>query len=172
MSESEAKSRPQALPEPGSRRWFWHMRLMHPTLWVLPLMPIGYLWNAGAYHGPLRAALYVSAPLVLCALALTAVSRALWRIEVNLAGNREHPFTDRDQRVVRVTTAVPFVVMLLMLAAVLLPVGDLTKHQKDIVVGTQNSVMLTMVCAGVVMASLERIYCRGKHAYEELEKGV
>jgi hypothetical protein len=141
-------------------------------MWFLPAMPLLYGCSQARWSDPRQMLLVYWTPWVLCSFASVMISYALWRIEVNVAGNRLHPFTPKDQKVLRLALASTTGVMLAMLVINMIHIGGITAEQRTRIDGAVNVVMISMLMASVLMASMERIHVKGKQAYDELEKGV
>lgn len=116
----------------------------------------------------------LAAPMLTATLALVLVSYALWRIEINLAAGGR-PFTAKDQKTLsraNVVAAVGwvFVFMATMLTAVWFRKGPAQGF--DGFGPDGDGLPLMFLAIIVLVATMERVYKKGKAAYEELEKGV
>lgn len=178
MSDASVTSGKQKKPvQVGSRRWFWGKRAQHPTLWYLPVMlPLYGMVNQRheEWHGLVSVATFlIWSPYVLGAVVVAAASRALWRVEINLAANRQHPFTDKDHTWLHAARNAA-VGLMAYVVIIDLPdrVNGMTLDQLRHMWAGHNGVMVMAVLLATVMASLCRIHATGKVAHEELEKGV
>lgn len=173
MSGSDAKYRLRLKPPVvGSRRWFWEMRVVHLSLWLVPLLPLLYAWKKLGVDAGLPVVVFMWTPAVACTGALAVISYALWRVEVNLAANGAHPFTVKDQNVLSLAAAAPLAPMMLVVLLGLFSVKEMTHAQVQDSYDAGSVILMISLAASVMMASMRRIHCRGRHAYEELEKGV
>lgn len=162
----------------GSKRWYREKRLEHLILWIMPLIPIGYTLSS---QSPVNDApmgwpsmMLMLLPVMGSAAALGFVSHALWRIEINVAGNREHPFTTKDARVLSRSGWILIGSLLFAFTSsfILTRTMDLTGTQ-DRLIDTALSVAVVVGMVGAVLiATMRRIHRMAQHAYEELEKGV
>lgn len=184
MKVKEDQGRPSRLrqwllaenPEPGSKSWYWSKRVEHTVLWMLPLVPLGYTLSSQGTSMPWPVLVSMLMPVVGSGIALGFVTHALWRIEINVAGNREHPFTVKDYAVLRrsawiLVNSLLFAVALDAVARFLLRESTSKAHLRFIDTGTNTAVIVALV-GSVVVATMSRIHCKARHAYEELEKGV
>lgn len=167
---------PNGLAEPGSKLWYREKKIEHGILWFLPLVPVGYTLSSQGVSMPWPVLLGMLVPVVGSGVALAFVSHALWRIEINVAGNREHPFTKRDHQVlVRslwiLVASLIFAFAVDSVARMVLDSSTSDAQLRAIDTATNTAVIIAFV--GVAFTStIRRIHCKAKHAYEELEKGV
>ncbi len=98
---------------------------------------------------------------------------SLWRIEVNVAGNRARPFTERDHKFLHITQAVMVGAMLLLLFGLLfLKPTHMNAAQEEVIYSSNTGAMITLLVSGILVSTMARIHGKGKAAYDELEKGV
>lgn len=115
-----------------------------------------------------------AAPNLMLAIMVLTLSRALWRIEVNMtAGPHQRPFTEKDQRVL---TRVAWSMGVWWLAFIGVEIGGIfvARHLGvtggwlgslgDVTLGTWGLMLL--------MATFARVYRKGRDAYTDLEKIV
>lgn len=162
--------------DPGSKRWYREKKIQHSMLWLLPLLPAAYTLSSQGVDMPWAILVWMLVPVAGSGVALAFVSHALWRIEINVAGNREHPFTDKDNRVLGRSG---WIVVLSLLFAVAvdgvarLILGDsVSDAQLRFIDTSTNTAVIVGFVGATLAATMRRIHCKAKHAYDELEKGV
>lgn len=187
VSQQPVKAKRQWLAKepaaPGTKRWYREQRVEHLTLWMVPLFPVFYTLSGQGVDQPWQSIVAMLLPVVGSGVALGFVSHALWRIEINVKGNREHPFTPKDERVLARASwlmffSLAFAVVVDFAASLLSDdlVPSIDEHHVDI--ATNTAVVVAFV--GVTLTStMKRIHHKGWHAWEakrraeaELEKGV
>lgn len=167
---------PSGEPAPGSKLWYRSKRIEHGVLWLLPLMPVGYTLSSQGVDMPWPVLVSMLVPVVGSGVALAFVSHALWRIEINVAGNREHPFTVKDHKVLGrcgwiLMLSLLFAVAADTVARLILNSTTPDAQLRFIDTGTNTAIIVGIVGAALT-STMTRIHCKAKHAYEELEKGV
>lgn len=176
---NQRDEKPAKLPaQAGSRRWYWKKRIEHVVLWILPVLPVGYTLS-GQTPGKGDSMGWQSLTLMLLpvlgsAVALGFVSRALWRIEINVTGNREHPFTERDATVLSRSGWIMLYSLIFTIGSsgVLTTTMELTDAQERLLDAAVSVATVTALVAASLTSTMQRIHRKAKHAYEELEKGV
>jgi hypothetical protein len=185
-----------AWDRPGTKKWYWFMRIVNLLLFIVPFYPL--IGAVGALVEPqalVRAStegvratstqgevssvivelahpsfydyLLLSGPGFIASLGLAAVCRALYRIEVNYNGN-PRKYTDRDLKVLRYAGAVAVLIWLPMVVLALL--GTVHFHGAGSPNVSSNITLLIVVSS--LMAYMKSHYQRARSFYEEMEKGV
>jgi H+/gluconate symporter-like permease len=161
---------------PGTKRWYREKRIDHIPMWFLPATPVLYTVASQGVSMPWPILVTMLLPVVGSSIALVFVCHALWRIEINVAGNREHPFTEKDGRVLNrsgkiLLTSILFAVIVNHVAHFVVFDGTPDAHLRFIDTAVNTAVIVGFVSA-VLGSTMRRIHCKAKHAYDELEKGV
>jgi hypothetical protein len=174
---------PKEPAEPGTKRWYREQRVDHLILWFMPVIPLGYTLYSQGIARPWQTLVAMLIPVLGSGVALACVSRALWRIEINVKGNREHPFTPKDARVLNQSSWILLASWLLAIAvnsvAQMLADDGMTSLQLH-PIGTAANIAIVVAFVGAALtATMQRIHHKGWHAWEalkraesELEKGV
>lgn len=166
---------PQETAAPGSKRWYREKKIEHVTLWFMPFMPLGYVLSAQGVSMPWPVLAGMLLPVVGVGGALGFTSYALWRIEINVAGNREHPFTMKDDKVLgRCGWAFLFSLLFAIAVNSVLRVllTDASDTQLRFMDTGENTAVIVFFVGATVTSTMKRIHCKARDAYEELEKGV
>lgn len=183
MSDCTSEKHCDHGPKPGSRSWWWNMRLKHSTFWFSPSFGLLVAWyhfdQPGSVHHTMLARLVHSVPWVVVAVVLAGLARALWRIEVNMAA-WEKPFTKRDAEVLKKASQLLLAVdgVLLVGGLIVLPFTLLLldvplSERRDLnYVNAVWGPLMVITALLMVTESTRRFYGKAKTAYAELEKGV
>lgn len=182
--------------KPGTKKWFWSMRLLNVLLIIAPTYPlIDVFFNLHQAQASIRTTdpgvhatspdgrveavivnlahpsavdyLLLTAPDVIGFLVLAVICRALYRIAVNFSGN-ERPYTERDAKVLNIATRAAGMGWFVLLP--FLFSSALRYHGG----GNPNTgnYMTLFVILGAVMLYVKSMYDKGRSFYLELEKGV
>lgn len=199
MSDATEEATQRAVSDwekPGTRKWFWTMRMANVMLFFLPLYPLatvvqvlmdptalvrtdvpdvrgsapqGRVTSVVVHlaHPTLYEYVLLVGPGVLACAAMALICRALYRITVNFDGNR-CPYTDRDQQVLRYAGLVAGVIG--MLFVVLLLLNSFHFHgggSPDVL-----WLMIMTIVASAMTGYAKNLYTKGRTFYQEMEKGV
>lgn len=161
-------------PAPGTKEWYRRMRREYWIMWLLPVAPLGYVLLSQHTDHRWEVLAGMLTPVILSGVGLVCIVHALWRIEVNVAGNRQRPFTKKDHDVLARANSVS--VAMLAASVVLGFVTDLgfgytAKEQRVADTGTNTAIIVAFATV-ILVSTMARIHCKARHAYEELEKGV
>lgn len=162
---------------PDSKRRYREKRLEYIALWLLPLIPVGYTLLSQGVSMPWLTLVGMLLPVMVgSGAALVFASHALWRIEVNMSGNREHPFTEKDHQVLGRSTWILLASLLFALAvnsvAHMVAGGGVSDAQLRFIRTAANTAFIVAFVGAALTSTMKRIHCKAKRAYEELEKGV
>jgi uncharacterized membrane protein YfhO len=156
------------------------MALERLGVWFLPLWAV-YLtaqhvdwdWDPALIAG-------VVFPWVVVVLAFLLVTRALWRIDVNVEGNSQNPFTEKDHKVLRdslLFTSLSGLFTILFPTALL--VVEFTGSQREAIELSSDSAFIVLIAVLVIGGSFcathKKAMCAWrqlKDARAELEEGV
>lgn len=195
VQKSVTQRKASAWDNPGTKKWYWVMRIINVMLFVLPLYPL-----LGVVGAVLRPQVQVSArqagvdvtatqgevasvlvelrdptwldylllagPWVAAFVAVSIACRALYRIDINFNGN-QNPYTERDFKMLK---RADMVCGLLMLPVLISLFGTLARYN-----GTSADLFLLLmmgVAMGTTLTYATKLYSKGKSFYEEMEKGV
>lgn len=166
--------------EIGSKRWYRDKRVAHISLWFVPWTPVLYASAIQDWNDPVKVVALVWTPWVLSGAVLAMMCRALWRIEINVAANKDHPFTEKDGRVLWWAGLATLAVMILAVFFLMFAqVDGITDRQQASIDNAINGTLILMLAIGTVGGTMHRIHRKGMHvvqdlrkAIEELEKGV
>lgn len=166
--------------EIGSKQWYHSMRALHMALWLAPLLPLIYGKRRADWDASIQIILVMMTPWVLTAVVLAMLSHALWRIEVNVAGNSSRPFTSKDSQTFRRATAASVgIATFLTLFMLTLDGWGMTRQQKETVFDASSATALVLIVVVLVATTMLAIHRKGMQTHEsltkaqvELEKGV
>lgn len=174
---------------PGSRGWFWQMRLLNIHIWLTPpvILTVAlfeYQAPGGARDAALNDRLMFSLPWVAVTVGASALAYALWRIEVNMEGDRR-PFTEKDEKIYQQALGVQAVAASTVLLAFIIRLFYILFHglgahvDPDAVSDQVSSLFVAAYPAvgavylvGMFTRTLKRTHAKARAYYEELEKGV
>jgi membrane protein YdbS with pleckstrin-like domain len=166
--------------EPGSKRWYREMLLERLGIWFLPL------WTAylTARHvdwswGPALIAAVVS-HWVVVTLAFLMVIHAVWRVDVNVEGNSQNPFTEKDHKVLgRALLFTALGGLFVVLFPIVLLVVEFTESQREAIDISSGSAFIALIAVLAVGGSFHATHKKAmcawrqlKEARAELEEGV
>jgi uncharacterized protein (DUF2062 family) len=160
---------------PGTKLWYREKKIELVGLWLMPLMPLAYTLVSQGVSMPWEVLTGMLIPVIGSTAALGFTAYALWRIEINVAGNREHPFTEKDHRVLTwcgtvLSASLFFAVAVNVVATLIL--HDLPHDVRRPMDTGENTAVILGFVGSTIIYTMRRIHCKAKHAYEELEKGV
>jgi hypothetical protein len=188
MSETGTTKRPRGQAEPGSRMWFWQMRILNIHLWITPLTLLAVaavMYRTPGVENPsVGERMMFSLPWIAVAVGAGALAYALWRIEVNMEGGKR-PFTQKDEMVYKRATIVQIVLGGAVMLSFLVIIFYVLIHQVLVqaepesfedqfwpIINAMYPPLGAIYLVGMFTQTLKRVHTKARAYYEELEEGV
>lgn len=169
----EDKQRKSPFDVPGTKQWYWAMRVINIMLFIVPVYPLLETLNniddfekrIGSKAPVFADYVLAVAPGVIGTIALACTCRALYRIAINFEGN-SNPYTERDKKVLN---WVGWVVTVLLIPVLPLWMWGQVRYDGDY---DADNVLVLLLVTLTALTYVRNIYVKGEHYYKELEKGV